>query len=55
VEYEFSNCKGHDDVLNGTAAEGFAALDDTRSPEVLILGVEVAAAGYSFAGVFPRS
>ena len=55
VEYEFSNCEGHNDILNGTVAEGFAALDDTQSPEVLILGVEVAAAGYSFAGVFPRS
>ena len=55
VEYEFSNCEGHNKNLNGTVAEGFAALDDTQSPEVLILGVEVAAAGYSFAGVFPRS
>jgi len=55
VEYEFSNCKGHEDILNGTVAEGLAALDDTQSPETLILGVEIAAAGYSFAGVFPRS
>ena len=56
VEYEFSNCKGHHyDTLNGKVAEGLATLDDTRSPEVLIMGVEIAAAGYSFAGVFPRS
>ena len=55
VEYEFSNCKGHSGILNGKVAEGLAALDDSQSPEVLIMGVEVAAAGYSFAGVFPRS
>ena len=55
VEYEFSNCKGHSGILNGKVADGLAALDDSQSPEVLILGVEVAAAGYSFAGVFPRS
>jgi hypothetical protein len=56
VEYTFSNCKGHHlEVLNGTVAEGLATLDDTQSPEVVIMGVEVAAAGYGFAGVFPRS
>ena len=55
VEYEFSSCKGHDDILNGTVAEGLAALDDTRSPAVLIMGVAIASAGYSFAGAFPRT
>jgi hypothetical protein len=55
VEYEFSNCKGHEDILNGTVAEGLAALDDTQSPEAMIIGVEIPAAGYSFAGVLPRS
>jgi hypothetical protein len=56
VEYTFSNCKGHhQEVLNGTVAEGLATLDDTQSPEALIMSVEVAAAGYAFAGVFPRS
>jgi hypothetical protein len=56
VEYTFSNCKGHhQEVLNGKLAEGLATLDDTESPEALIMGVEVAAAGYAFAGVFPRS
>ena len=55
VEYTFSNCKGHQKVLNGTVAEGLATLDDTQSPEAVIMGVEVAAAGYAFAGVFPRS
>ncbi len=56
VEYTFSNCKGHhQEVLNGTVAEGLATLDDTQSPDALIMGVEVAAAGYAFAGVFPRS
>ena len=55
VEYTFSNCKGHEKELNGTVAEGLATLDDTRSPEALIIGVAVAAAGYAFAGVFPRS
>ena len=56
VEYTFSNCKGHhQEVLNGTVAEGLATLDDTQSPDALIMGVEVAAAGYAFAGVFPRT
>jgi len=55
VEYMFSNCKGHEKDLNGTIAEGLATLDDTRSPEAVIMGVEVAAAGYAFAGVFPRN
>ena len=56
VEYTFSNCKGHhQEVLNGTIAEGFATLDDSQSPEAVIMGVEVAAAGYAFAGVFPRN
>jgi len=56
VEYTFSNCKGHhQEVLNGTVAAGLATLDDTQFPEAMIMGVEVAAAGYAFAGVFPRS
>ena len=56
VQYTFSNCKGHhQEVLNGTVAEGLATLDDTRFPEAMIMGVEVAAAGYAFAGVFPRT
>ena len=56
VEYTFSNCKGHhQEVLNGTVAEGLATLDDTHSPEALIMGVEVAEAGYAFTGVFPRT
>ena len=56
VEYTFSNCKGHhQEVLNGKVAEGLATLDDTQFPETLIMGVEVAAAGSAFAGVFPRS
>ena len=55
VQYQFSNCKGREKVLNGTVAKGLAALDDTRSPEALIMGVEVAEAGHAFAGVFPRS
>ena len=55
VQYTFSNCKGHEKDLNGTVAEGLATLDDTQSPEAMIMGVEVAAAGHAFAGVFPRS
>jgi hypothetical protein len=55
VEYTYSNCKGREKDLNGRVAEGLATLDDTRSPEALIMGVEVAAAGHAFAGVFPRS
>ena len=55
VRYTFSNCKGHDKDLNGKVAEGLATLDDTRSPEAMIMGVEVAAAGSAFAGVFPRN
>ena len=55
VRYTFSNCKGRDKDLNGTVAEGLATLDDTRSPEAMIMGVEVAAAGSAFAGVFPRN
>ena len=55
VQYTFSNCKGHEKELNGTVAEGLATLDDTRSPEAMIMAVEVAAAGSAFAGVFPRN
>jgi hypothetical protein len=55
VQYTFSNCKGREKDLNGRVAEGLATLDDTRSPEAMIMGVEVAAAGHAFAGVFPRS
>ena len=55
VQYTFSNCKGREKGLNGTIAEGLATLDDTQSPEAVIMGVEVAAAGHAIAGVFPRS
>ena len=55
VQYTFSNCKGKEKSLNGKIAEGLATLDDTRSPEALIMGVEVPAAGHAIAGVFPRS
>jgi hypothetical protein len=55
VAYTFSNCKKHHRELNDKAAEGLATLDDTRSPEALIMGVEVPAAGHAFAGVFPRT
>ena len=55
VQYTFSNCKGHHKDLNGKLAEGLATLDNTRSPEAMILGVEVPSAGYAFAGVFPRT
>ena len=55
VRYTFSNCKKHDRDLNGKVAEGLATLDDTRSPEALIMGVEIAGAGHAVAGVFPRS
>ena len=55
VQYTFSNCKGHEKVLNGTVAEGLATLDDTQSPELLIIGVEIATAGHATSGVFPRT
>lgn len=54
VSYEFSNCRGRWSRLNGTDAEGLATLDDTRSPEALVISVVVEDVGYAFAGVLPR-
>jgi len=55
VQYEFSSCQGRSAALNGTVADGLATLDDTESPEVLIIGVVNSEAGYGFAGSFPRT
>ncbi len=55
VEYSFSGCRGADVVLNGTTARGLGALDNSVSPERAIIGVVNQAAGYSYAGIFPRT
>jgi hypothetical protein len=55
VQYEFSNCMGQSAILNGTVADGLGTLDNTVSPEEVIIGVVNADAGYAFTGAFPRT
>ncbi len=40
VEYTYSNCEGANAVLNGIALSGLATLDNTVSPELLIVGAQ---------------
>jgi hypothetical protein len=37
VQYSYSNCQGVDAILNGTTFRGLAALDNTDSPELLLV------------------
>lgn len=45
VKYTYSNCIGEYAVLNGRALEGLATLDNTSSPELLIVGAQGAING----------
>ena len=40
VEYTYSNCNGENAVLNGLTLRGLATLDNTSSPELLIVGAQ---------------
>jgi hypothetical protein len=40
VQYSYSNCQGVDAILNGATLRGLAALDDSDSPELLLILVE---------------
>jgi len=55
VEYSFSGCRPPYGLLNGTTARGLATLDNTETPERVIIGVVNGSAGYSLAGSFPRT
>ncbi len=55
VEYSFAGCRGIFMPLNGTTARGLATLDNTALPELAIIGVVNAPAGYSLVQVLPRT
>ena len=40
VEYTYSNCNGENAVFNGLTLRGLATLDNTSSPELLIVGAQ---------------
>lgn len=40
VEYSYSSCQGADEILNGSTFRGLATLDNTGSPEALIVGAQ---------------
>lgn len=40
VEYTYSNCQGQNAILNGITLRGLATLDNTVSPELLIVGAQ---------------
>jgi hypothetical protein len=43
VQYSYSSCQGVDAILNGPTFRGLATLDNTASPEVLIVGAQALA------------
>jgi hypothetical protein len=45
VEYTYSNCQGGNAVLNGLVLRGLATLDNTSSPELLIVGAQALSNG----------
>lgn len=57
VQYSYSGCTGEEAVLNGASFRGLAALDDTTSPEELIVAVtgQAGGAGLSIVWVFSRT
>jgi hypothetical protein len=40
VQYTYSSCQGADAVLNGVTFRGLATLDNTGSPEAIIVGAQ---------------
>jgi hypothetical protein len=40
VQYSYSNCQGADAILNGATFRGLATLDNTGSPELLLVGAQ---------------
>jgi len=40
ISFELSNCMGSDAILNGSTFRGLATLDDTVSPEQLLIAVD---------------
>lgn len=57
VEYSYSSCQGVDATLNGATFRGLATLDNTGSPEVLLVGaqVQIGATGVSAIEVLERT
>jgi hypothetical protein len=55
LEYNFSGCRGSRAYLNGTTARGLGGLDNTTTPERVVIGVVNATAGYSLVGSYPRT
>ena len=54
IEYSFTGCQGFDSYLNGTTATGLGVLDNTSSPEYVIIGVTNTSARYALTQAFPR-
>jgi hypothetical protein len=56
VQFGFSNCTGQFAILNGTSFVGIATLDNTVTPEALIVGAtgEIAGVLVSFVGISER-
>ena len=54
VALQYDNCTGPNERLNGSAFDGFAQLDDTESPEVLIIAV-IGGVGDLIAASFERA
>jgi hypothetical protein len=55
VQYTFASCRGSYTILNGTTANGIGTLDNTVSPEVAIIAVVNATAGYALTEKFQRT
>ena len=57
VQYSYSSCQGADAILNGSTFRGLATLDNTGSPEVLLVGAQalIGSTGVSAIEVLERT
>jgi hypothetical protein len=57
VQYSYANCTGQSAVLNGLQFDGMATLDNTQSPEHVIVGVTAKSGNVEYAVVLnmPRT
>lgn len=52
IEFSYANCNGANAILNGVTFKGLATLDNTVSPEELIIGVQAEAGGKGISEIF---
>jgi hypothetical protein len=57
VQYTYSSCQGQDAILNGATFRGLATLDNTGSPEAMIVGVQalIGTTGVSLIEILERT